>query len=36
MEKRRGECKKLKQNGTAYKTQAAEMGFTGLDKTGDV
>jgi hypothetical protein len=29
-EKRRVECKKLKQNGAAYRLQAAEMGFTAV------
>jgi len=30
MEEHRGECMKMKQNGTAYKLQAAEMGFTAV------
>jgi hypothetical protein len=30
MEKCRGECAKLKQNGAAYKLQDAEMGFTAV------
>jgi hypothetical protein len=30
MEKLRGECMKLKQNGAAYKLQDAEMGFTAV------